>query len=62
MVYVAARWPSLVKEAVLLGDRILILSRGPGRVRCVMDNATAGQRETTVSLAIQREIQSILGE
>jgi sulfonate transport system ATP-binding protein len=51
-----------IQEAVLLGDRILILSRGPGRVRCIMDNAAAGQRETTASLAIQREIQGILGE
>jgi NitT/TauT family transport system ATP-binding protein len=51
-----------IQEAVLLGDRILILSRGPGRVRCVMSNAAAGQRETMAALDVQREIQEILGE
>jgi sulfonate transport system ATP-binding protein len=51
-----------IQEAVLLGDRILILSPGPGRVRRVMDNPTAGQRETPAALAVQREIQELLHE
>ncbi|PYO29926.1 MAG: ABC transporter [Candidatus Rokuibacteriota bacterium] len=51
-----------IQEAVLLGDRILILSTGPGRVRRLIDNPAAGQRETVASLAVQREIQEILGE
>ena len=51
-----------IPEAVLLGDRILILSTGPGRVRRLIDNPAAGQRETVAALAVQREIQGILGE
>jgi NitT/TauT family transport system ATP-binding protein len=51
-----------IQEAVLLGDRILILSTGPGRVRRLIDNPAAGKRETVASLAVQREIQEILGE
>jgi len=51
-----------IQEAVLLGDRILILSTGPGRVRRLIDNPAAGQRETVAALAVQREIQGILGE
>jgi NitT/TauT family transport system ATP-binding protein len=49
-----------IQEAVLLGDRILILSKGPGRVRRIVDNRAVGQRETTGSLEVQREIQEIL--
>jgi NitT/TauT family transport system ATP-binding protein len=51
-----------IQEAALLGDRILILSRGPGRVRRVIDNPAAGQRETPAALGVQREIQAILDE
>ena len=51
-----------IQEAVLLGDRILVLSKGPGRVRRVMDNPAAGQRETTAALAVQREVQEVPGE
>jgi NitT/TauT family transport system ATP-binding protein len=51
-----------IQEAVVLGDRILILSTGPGRVRRLVDNPAAGQRETAAALAVQREIQGILGE
>ncbi len=51
-----------IQEAVLLGDRILILSKGPGRVRRLMDNPAVGQRETEASLCVQREIQGLLGE
>jgi NitT/TauT family transport system ATP-binding protein len=49
-----------IQEAVLLGDRILILSKGPGRVRRIVDNAAVGQRETAGALDAQREIQEIL--
>ncbi len=51
-----------IQEAALLGDRILILSPGPGRVRRVVDNAAVGQRETEPALRVQREIQELLGE
>ena len=51
-----------IQEAVLLGDRILVLSPGPGRVRRILDNPAAGQRETEVSLKMQREVQEIIGE
>lgn len=51
-----------IQEAVLLGDRILILSAGPGRVRSLVENPAAGERETVASLAVQREIQELLGE
>lgn len=49
-----------IQEAVLLGDRILILSKGPGRVRRVVDNPAAGKRETPEALAAQREVQEVL--
>jgi sulfonate transport system ATP-binding protein len=51
-----------IQEAVILGDRILILSPGPGRVRRLVDNAAAGQRDTDAALKMQREIQETLGE
>ena len=51
-----------IQEAALLGDRILVLSRGPGRVRRVLDNHAAGQRETEAPLAVQREIQGLLDD
>jgi len=51
-----------IQEAALLGDRILVLSRGPGRVRRVLDNRAAGQRETEAPLAVQREIQGLLDD
>ncbi|MBI2527435.1 MAG: ABC transporter ATP-binding protein [Candidatus Rokubacteria bacterium] len=51
-----------IQEAALLGDRILILSPGPGRVRRVLDNAAVGQRETEAALRVQREVQEMLGE
>jgi NitT/TauT family transport system ATP-binding protein len=49
-----------IPEAVLLGDRILILSPGPGRVRRVLDNPAVGTRETDAALRVQREVQAIL--
>ncbi len=49
-----------IPEAILLGDRILVLSPGPGRVRRVVDNRAVGQRDTETALALQREVQGIL--
>jgi NitT/TauT family transport system ATP-binding protein len=49
-----------IPEAVLLGDRILVLSPGPGRVRRVLANPAVGQRETETALGVQREIQAVL--
>ncbi len=51
-----------IPEAVLLGDRILVLSPGPGRVRRLVDNPAVGARETADALAVQREVQALLGE
>jgi NitT/TauT family transport system ATP-binding protein len=51
-----------IEEAVLLGDRILVLSPGPGRVRRIVDNRAVGQRDTEDSVKMVREIQEVLGE
>ncbi len=51
-----------IEEAVLLGDRVLVLSPGPGRVRRIVDNRAAGQRHTEDSAKMVREIQEVLGE
>ncbi|MBI2016214.1 MAG: ABC transporter ATP-binding protein [Candidatus Rokubacteria bacterium] len=51
-----------IEEAVLLGDRILVLSAGPGRVRRILDNPAAGARDTEAALAVQREVQTVLGQ
>ena len=50
-----------IPEAVLLGDCILILSPGPGRVRRLLDNPAVGERDSEAALTVQREIQAILG-
>jgi len=50
-----------IEEAVVLGDRVLILSAGPGRVRRILDNPAAGDRETEAAMKIQRDVQEILG-
>lgn len=49
-----------IEEAALLGDRILILSPGPGRVRRILDNPAVGQRDTEAARKIVREIQELL--
>jgi NitT/TauT family transport system ATP-binding protein len=49
-----------IQEAVLLGDRILVLSPGPGRVRRLISNPAVGQRETDTAVAVQCEVQGIL--
>ena len=51
-----------IEEAVVLGDRVLILSAGPGRVRRILDNPAAAQRDTDGAARIQREVQEILGQ
>jgi NitT/TauT family transport system ATP-binding protein len=50
-----------IEEAVLLGDRILILSPGPGRVREILDNPAAGRRDSDEALAVLRRVQAVLG-
>ena len=49
-----------IQEAVLLGDRILVLSPGPGRVKQILDNPAAGSREGETFLKVQQEVQSLL--
>ena len=49
-----------IQEAALLGDRILILSPGPGRVRQILENPVAGRRDNAEPVRIQQEIQSLL--
>jgi len=49
-----------IHEAALLGDRILLLSPGPGRVKRILDNPAVGRREGTEFLKIQEEIQAVL--
>jgi sulfonate transport system ATP-binding protein len=49
-----------IEEAVLLGDRILVLSAGPGRVRAILDNPAAGRRESEATLAMQRRVRETL--
>jgi sulfonate transport system ATP-binding protein len=49
-----------IDEAVLLGDRILVLSPGPGRVRRILDNPGAGRRDTPAALATAREVEALL--
>jgi NitT/TauT family transport system ATP-binding protein len=49
-----------IDEAVVLGDRILVLSPGPGRVRRIIDNPAAGQRDTPASLEVVRAVQEVL--
>jgi NitT/TauT family transport system ATP-binding protein len=49
-----------IEEAVLLGDRILVLSAGPGRVRRIFDNPAAGRRETPEAQAVAREVEALL--
>jgi NitT/TauT family transport system ATP-binding protein len=51
-----------IEEAVLLGDRILILSPGPGRVVTILDNPGAGQRDSEAAAGVQRRVQALLGQ
>jgi NitT/TauT family transport system ATP-binding protein len=49
-----------IPEAVLLGDRILLLSPGPGRVRRIVANPAVGERDSEAAGRMQREIQAEL--
>ncbi len=49
-----------IQEALLLGDRILVLSPGPGRVKQILENPAAGQRQGGEFLRVQQEVQSLL--
>jgi NitT/TauT family transport system ATP-binding protein len=49
-----------IQEAALLGDRILVLSPGPGRVKGILENPAAGRRDGAEFLRVQEEIQSLL--
>jgi NitT/TauT family transport system ATP-binding protein len=51
-----------IEEAALLGDRILVLSAGPGRVRRILDNPGAGQRDSEGAAKTKRDVQALLGE
>ena len=51
-----------IEEAVLLGDRILVLSKGPGRVRQIVDNPAVGHRDTEDALKMKHQVQELLGE
>jgi NitT/TauT family transport system ATP-binding protein len=51
-----------IEEAVLLGDRILILTRGPGRVRQIVENPAVGQHDTESALKMKHQVQELLGE
>ena len=45
---------------VLLGDRILVLSSGPGHVVQILANPAVGERETERALGVQRAVQAVL--
>ena len=50
------------EEAVLLGDRILVLTASPGRVRGVVENAASGARDSPAAAQVQRTVRELLGE
>ena len=49
-----------VEEAVLIGDRILVLTSSPGKVRGVIENAASGQRHTAASAQVRRAVEELL--
>src|SRR5438477_546948 len=49
-----------VEEAVLLGDRILVLTSSPGKVRGMVDNPAAGSRHTASAVQVQRAVDELL--
>ena len=51
-----------IEEAVVLGDRILVLSKGPGRVREIFDNPAVGHRDSESALKVKHQVQELLGE
>ncbi|HYY51239.1 MAG TPA: ABC transporter ATP-binding protein, partial [Myxococcales bacterium] len=50
------------EEAVLLGDRILILTASPGRVRGIVENAASGTRDSAAAAEVQRTVRDLLAE
>jgi NitT/TauT family transport system ATP-binding protein len=50
------------EEAVLLGDRILILTASPGRVRGIVENAASGMRDSAAAAEMQRTVRDLLAE
>ena len=48
------------EEAVLLGDRILVLTSSPGKVRGVIENAAFGTRHTAASAEVRRAVEELL--
>ena len=48
------------EEAVLLGDRILVLTSTPGKVRRMVDNPAAGSRHTASAVQVQRAVDELL--
>jgi NitT/TauT family transport system ATP-binding protein len=50
------------EEAVLLGNRILVLTCSPGRVRGVIENAASGERDSAAAAGVQRAVRDLLGE
>ncbi len=49
-----------VEEAVLLGDRILVLTSSPGKVRGVIENSASGGRDSASAAQVQRAVQELL--
>ncbi len=51
-----------IEEAIVLGDRIVVMTPGPGRVKAVLDNPDNGLAalETPRAAALHREIRSLL--
>ena len=50
------------EEAVLVGNRILVLTRSPGRVRGIVENGASGDRDSTAAAGVQRAVRDLLGE
>jgi len=49
-----------VEEAVLLGDRILVLTSSPGKVRGLIENSASGARHSASAAQVQRAVQELL--
>ena len=49
-----------VEEAVLLGDRILVLTSTPGKVRGLVENPAVGSRHTPSAAQVQRAVDALL--